>query len=850
VSLPYTAFPPDGMPVLTCCQRACPVGTDISTYLALIAQGKLADALAVIREVNPFPSVCGRVCDHPCEAACRRAESDQPVAIRALKRMLADHERTTRTGWPEQLIPMRAEKVAIIGAGPAGLTAASDLLRHGFAVTVFEALPKPGGMMRVGIPDYRLPGAVLDDEIEYLRQLGVEIRVNSALGRDFTLDDLGEDGYTAVLLATGAHGSRKLTLPGADWSGMMTGIDFLRQVKIEGQREIGRRVVVIGGGDVAMDTARTALRLGAERVDLVCLEQREQMPAHDWETREALDEQITFHCGWGPQALTGDGDARTITFAACTALFDASGRFAPVFDNTQTIAFEADVVLTSVGQYAVFSHRLGDDIAISARQLYQVDPETLQTTAPWVFAAGDAVYGTATVIKAIASGHRAAAAIREYLDALPLTGRWEPCTRPVRIPRGEIPADWEERSLAVESELPAGERTSSFAEVRLPLPVEAAIAEAARCMRCDAETKSYSYNRNVREQIYHLARDLRADEEACLSFLRQKLEGNTWNVTRTHRAALEDLVFLPANLTRLVIDPYREACNTRTVIGARAACPLVLDGPVVVGGVPYAEMDATVTDALCRGAAEAKIAIRLPITFTPPAGVPVIGIAPLESVPAALPTVAALELLPANPVARLDAEAIIYAAQAYRVLAPGVPLGLGVLADQVEDGISIALAAELDFVTLSAMPFGLGGEDGWRDESGYPDICVLARAVEALRALNREEDLDLLYFGGIRNGADVARALSLGAKAALIGHAACLAVGIGEGEQPRAERLQHFVKALLMETSILARCCGKTDVQNLEPEDMSALTVETSMATGIPLVGWDVVYRNVELSAV
>ncbi len=843
MTVPYSVFPADGLPILTCCQRACPVGTDISTYLSLIARGKLAEALAVVREVNPFPSVCGRVCDHPCEDACRRAESDQPVAIRALKRVLADHERSTRGGWPERLIPSREEKVAIIGSGPAGLTAASDLLRHGFSVTVFDALPQAGGMMRVGIPEYRLPHAILDDEIAYLTHLGVELRLHSALGRDFTLEDLQAGGYTAVIMATGAHGSRTLDIPGADWPGMVAGIDFLRRVKLGEQREIGKRVVVIGGGDVAMDTARTALRLGAASVDLFCLERREQMPAHDWETREALDERIIFHCGWGPLVLSGDGAARKITFAACTALFNAAGRFAPTLDTRRTTTVEADVVLTSVGQYALFSHRPEDGLAITPRQLYQADPETLQTTVPWIFAAGDAVYGTATVVKAIASGHRAAAAVREYLDEQPLTGRWEPSARTVRVPRGEIPSDWEERELAPAGELPVERRICGFDEVRLPLPVEAAIAEAARCMRCDTETKSYSYSRRVREEIYHLARDIGKDEAASLAFLQQKLLGNGKADAPAHLATLEDLIFLPANLTRLVIDPYREHCNTRTTIGGRAAQPLELSGPVLVGGLPFSALAAPVRQALCRGAAAAKIAVRLPIDAELPDDVPVIGVAPLESIPTALPALAAIEIAPVDPTLPLQAATVTQAAHEYRALAPGLPIGLSVPVAQVEAGIAVALAAELDFVTLTAISPSRECADGWCDEQGYPDISVLARAIESLRAVNREEDIDLLYFGGIRNGADVARVLSLGAKAALIGYAACLAVGIGAEEHAAPERLDRFVRALYMEAMMLARCCGKTDVHNLEPEDLRTLSVETSQATGVPLVGRDTVYR-------
>ncbi len=229
--------------LLTCCQKACPAGTDVSAYTALVAQGRSAEALAIVREENPFPGACGRVCDHPCEGHCRRAESDHPVAIRSLKRFLADHERAGGVLWPERIVPTRAESVAVIGAGPAGLTAASDLLRRNFHVTIFEALPVAGGMMRVGIPDYRLPPDVLDFDLEHLRRLGIEIRLNEALGREFTLSDLKTQGYGAVLLATGTHGSRRLDVKGAELPGVTFSVDFLRQVKLGGSPEVGRRVV-------------------------------------------------------------------------------------------------------------------------------------------------------------------------------------------------------------------------------------------------------------------------------------------------------------------------------------------------------------------------------------------------------------------------------------------------------------------------------------------------------------------------------------------------------------------------------------------------------------------------------
>ena len=847
--LSYTELPYDDSPSLTCCQRACPVGTDVSSYVALIAQGKFSEALAIVREENPFPSVCGRVCDHACELHCRRAESDQPVAIRALKRFLADRERAT-VQWPKRIKPWQEQKVAIIGSGPAGLTAASDLLRGGFEVTVFESLPVAGGMMRVGIPDYRLPPEVLDFDIEYLRRLGIEIKLNTTLGRDITLPDLKAQGYKAVLLATGAHSSRTLKVKGIELSGVAFGIDFLREVNLGGKPQIGQRVVVIGGGDVAMDTARTALRLGAKQVDLFCLESRQEMPAHDWETREALDEQIRFSCGWGPAEFIGTDRVRQVKFQVCTSVFNSSGRFAPTFDSAKTTTIEADTVLLAIGQVAQFAHEPDDGVQTTPNRLYQADSDTLQTTTPWVFAAGDAVYGTATVIQAVASGHRAATSISEYLQSKPLTGQWTPPAHEQRVERLGIPPGWEEIPSVQEPELPADKRVQSFAEVKLSLTEAAAITEALRCLRCDYETNSYTYSRRAREEIYHLARDIGNDEAACLDFLQQELAYRQNRPgPRQDVSPFEDLVFLPANLTRLVIDPYREKCNTRTVIGVATSKPLELAGPVLIGGLDFSRVTETVLAALCRGAASAGLALRVPIGFElPREDLPVVRLVPLKEQPISLGIASAVELISDNPGRKLDVDTLAQAARSCRDLTGGVPVGISLGPERVAVNVQIAVEAGLDFVTLLAVkPSKARASSADTELNGLPEIGVLADAVEGLRAINREEDIDLLYFGCIRDGGDTAKALALGAKAVVLGQAALIAaqsVPSDAGVDQGALAVQRFIQAIFMEISILARSCGKTDVHNLEPEDLRSLSIETSRSTGMPLVGRDINFRK------
>jgi NADPH-dependent glutamate synthase beta subunit-like oxidoreductase len=840
--IPYSVVPADGSPIPTCCQRACPVETDVSAYVSLIAKRDFEGALAVVREANPFPGVCGRVCDHACEHHCRRADSDAPVGIRALKRVLADIDLKSPC-ITERISPTRAEKVAIIGSGPAGLTAASDLVRNGFAVTVFEALPLPGGMMRYGIPDYRLPSDALDHDIDRLTQMGVAIKTGCALGREFTLESLRSDGYSAILLATGAHAGKSLGIPGDDSRHVRSGIDFLREVK-SGVPEDFTRVIVIGGGDVAMDTARTALRNGAESVDLYCLEQKKEMPAHEWETKEAVDEDIKLHCGWGPVEIRDRGDACEVVFQECVSVFDSAGRFAPTFNAANKTVAVADTVLVSIGQSAVFAHRAEDGIETTRRGLYQVDSDSLQTTAPWVFAAGDAASGPATVIKAIASGHRAAASMREYLDGKTLTGVWHPVSLSTRPERDTDVAEWELIPRAEEPELSSTQRKSSFAEVRLGLLENDAVQEAARCLRCDAATRSYSYSREMREQIYHEARDIESAEASCLEFLSQKLEARPNQRASDSPASLEDLVFLPANLTRLVIDPYREKCNTKVVLGHKSAKPVELAGPILVGGIPLDLLDAPVAEAVLAGVAlSGSVFRRGSLSSMPSSTTRVIqaiaigdGSEAADRVPDLLPNAVMLELTlpPAFPEARLRR-----VLADLRISAPGLPIGMAIAEADLEFNLKLAVECGLDFVSVNAMSHeSNAGQTDWSDREGTPVIESLPRVVELLRAWNCEEEVEILYFGGVRNGADVARLICLGATAVMYGEAALIAVG-AEDDAPNPERLSRFVTASLMEVSMLARCCGKTDVRNLEPEDLRSLTIATSAATRIALVGSD-----------
>ncbi len=468
------------------CKAACPAGIHVQGYVALIAQGKFAESLALIREAIPFPGICGRVCNHPCEDACRRSEHDQPIAIQYLKRFVADWEKSNLQSPISNIQPPISNlqyptKVAIVGSGPAGLTAAHFLAREGHSITVFEALPVAGGMMAVGIPAYRLPRDILQCEIEAIEELGVEIRTNTAIGPngDLSLDDLRRD-YDAVFVAVGAHGSRRLNVEGEDLAGVLHGVDFLREVNLDREVTVGEKVLVIGGGNVAIDSAMVARRLGGQEVTILYRRSRQEMPANPWEIEEAEEEGIAFQFLTTPTRVLGQNGR--VTGLECLRMElgepDESGRRRPVPIPGSEFTVEADTVIVAIGQVLeVGSWKLevGGWIA--------VDPLTLATDVPGVFAGGDAVTGPATVIEAIAAGKRAAESIGRYLRGENLAaGRalWPPdisdieyYTPPIVEPGARVPM----------SKLPLAER-GDFAEINLGFSEEEAVAEAERCISC------------------------------------------------------------------------------------------------------------------------------------------------------------------------------------------------------------------------------------------------------------------------------------------------------------------------------------------------------------------------------
>lgn len=469
------------------CVNTCPAGVDSPAYLALVAQGRYAEGLAIHREANPFALICGRVCPAFCETKCRRGQLDQPIAIRLVKRFMAD--RFYAEAWtPEQLAPSNDKKIAVVGAGPAGLTAALDLTRQGYTITLFEKMAQPGGMMTYGIPNYRLPRESLFAEINHIRRAGVDIRCGQELGRDFTIDTLKEDGFAAIILALGAHKSQRLAIPGEDKVGVYHGVKFLRDIAMNRSPSVdGQRVVIVGGGDVAIDSARSAWRLGAAEVHVVYRREERDMPAHREEIEAAKEEGVQFHFLTNPMAVLGMATVTGIRLQRQTlGEFDSSGRRRPKLIARSEFDLACDIIIPAIGQVTDFDWMQDNSIETNRASTFKVG-NALETTIPGVFAAGDAVLGPASIIHAVAQGHTVALAI----DAWIKTGKLERIVyKPKRhdIPWLVNPADYAQARRPVPRALPPDWRSwSGFTEIEMGFDETMAREEAKRCLRCDLE---------------------------------------------------------------------------------------------------------------------------------------------------------------------------------------------------------------------------------------------------------------------------------------------------------------------------------------------------------------------------
>ena len=520
------------------CQYACPVHTDARGYVRAIAAGAYEDAYLIARGPNPLASICGRICGAPCETACRRGTIDQPISIRALKRFVCEKFGSeSRADSGKELFPYlksenadrqcddfdelrhlldflantefpppTGERIAIIGCGPAGLAAAHDLALMGFRPTIFEMDPIPAGMLATGVPGYRLPRQLIEAEVAVIQAMGVEIRCNTQIGKDVSFGDLRRD-FAAVVIACGAKRSRALPIPNAEAIGVMGGVDFLRDVALGKKVELGQRVIVIGGGNVAYDVARTVLRqeeydvsrtaarmAGVRQVNLVCLESLEEMPADTVEILEGQEEGVLRHNSWGPkEILVREANeqkfVRGVRFVRCSQVYDQNKRFAPKFDESVATEIEGDTVLLSVGQSADLSFLDAERDGIQMRSPQQIvnDPATCATSAPGIFIAGDIAYGPRLMIHAIASGKQAARSVYRHLRGREITPEEVQFHAPLERYRRE--KHYERRArLAIPTRSAEERLKDPMALVEIGYNEEQARAEAGRCLDCGVNT--------------------------------------------------------------------------------------------------------------------------------------------------------------------------------------------------------------------------------------------------------------------------------------------------------------------------------------------------------------------------
>lgn len=475
------------------CKTACPAHLPVQGYIKMASQGRYMDALKLIKTENPFPAVCGAICNRRCEDACTRGTIDQAVAIDEIKKFIAEQELHAEQRYIPPMLNYSGkpftQKIAVIGAGPAGMSAAFYLKKMGYPVTVFEKDSRPGGMLTNGIPSFRLEKDVIDAEIDVLREMGVEFRCGVEVGRDITIPQLREQGYKAFYVAIGAQGGRKVGVPGEDAAGVTTGVEFLKEINLnESGSRLSGRTVVVGGGNVAIDVARTALRSGASEVSMFCLESRDAMPAARDEIAEAEEEGIAIHNAWGPkEILTDNGRVTGIVFKKCTRVLDENGRFAPQYDENDVLLVECEHVLLSVGQSVIWGDLLkGTGAELNPNGTVKADPVTYQTGEPDIFVGGDVYTGPRFAIDAIAAGKEGCISIHRFVhEGQSLTlGRNR--REFIELDKDNIRVETYDNAARQVPGRKAGDAKSTFRDLRSTFTEEQIKAEAGRCLGCGA----------------------------------------------------------------------------------------------------------------------------------------------------------------------------------------------------------------------------------------------------------------------------------------------------------------------------------------------------------------------------
>lgn len=805
------------------CQVACPVGTDAPSYIGFIWEEKYAEAFEAITATNPFSSICGRVCDAPCEPACRRADSDGPIAIRNLKRYVMD-----KLGNDHHLAPVkvtRKETVGIVGAGPAGLTAAQDLAEAGFEVHVYEMMDKPGGMMVWGIPGFRLPPGIIAEDMKRLFKHcpGIHLHCGVTLGKDVTLDEL-KQRHQAVLLTIGSWWGKPMGIPGETSRNVIDGVGFLRRINAGERPTLPEKVIVVGGGDVAMDACRAALRMpGVKEVKVVYRRGPKEIPARKEELHQAILENIEVIYNTQPvEVIDKDGAVVLRCVETRMGAPGPDGRRKPETVPGSERDIDCGMVIMAVGQKAESAEL--DNKGLMAGDRVKTEWASMRTEDAQVFAAGDGAFGGSTIVMAMMHGHRAAHYVKSFLDGIaePLPYRTPYRTR--HVPAAQD-INWEVFPRREQTFNGLGANPAAFPEIETTYNDVTAKEEAARCYRCDAETGSSDYSVKTREDIFVMARTPVSDLRTQAAILEKRLIPKANPFPENHHASFDDLVLLPANLSRLVIDPYRDACNTATDIAGQVK----LDIPVIAAGIDELPEEAR----MALGAALATV-----------------GSAYLTRAPLAHSKAPWLQLLEPGDTPKPGAVGQVYVLpegfHAFKVAKqPGMITGLVAKSGELEKAIPFALEHGFDMMLLDGSS-GIGG--AWPEFRAYPDFAVLRDAMRIVRRMNREEDIDFIYFGGVRSGTDVAKLIGLGAKAGAIGLTVAMALGgeMGPGginffgdrtQDERADGAASIINAMSAEASIMARCTGKTDVRNIEPEDLRAITLASARAFGIPLAG-------------
>ena len=806
------------------CQVACPIGTDAPSYLAYIWEGKLEEAFEAITSTNPFSSICGRVCDAPCEPACRRTASDGPVQIRNLKRYVMDA--VGHRYDPPAIEVSQKQTIGIVGSGPAGLVAAHDLSVAGYEVHVYEMTDRLGGMMIWGIPAFRLPPGVIQEDIDRLMQRcpGMQIHLNTELGKDVSLQELKER-HDAVVLTIGSWWGKNMNIPGEEDARVVDGVTFLRQINDGERPAMPETVVVVGGGDVAMDTCRSALRLpGCKQVKVVYRRGPDEIPAREIELHHALKEGIEFI--YNTQQIAIDVRANGLALKCVKTEAgepDEDGRRRPVVIEGSEHDIECGLVIASVGQQSESDH-LGD-LGLMASDRVHTEWANMRTDDRQVFAAGDGAFGGSTIVMAMQHGQRVAYYVKGFLE-----GRDDPLPyrTPYRTRRVEVAQDlsWEIIGLQEPDFFGVGEKPIEFPEIEGTYNLKTAKDEAARCYRCDAETGSADYSVGHREDLFSMARTNPSDQSKLKAMLDKRLRLRSDPFPQGREATMDDIVFLPANLSRLVIDPYREACKVSTDVGGR----LKLELPFFAGGF---DLEASELKAgLAAGLKEVGC-----------------GYVGRQQLDVGVPW---LQLIGADDEPDEDASAWVYVqGERFEPVNLKTPpetclRGLAVHNPAVlEDVINYALESGFDLLVLCGNGNPLGH---WPELAGPPDLRLMRDAIVILRALNKEEFIDLIWYGGARSGTDAAKFIGMGCKAIVYGLPVALALGgsmSGEGItfasdftfEERTQATVNIMKAHAGEASMMARCTGKTQLHNLEPEDLRSITIATEEDSGIPMPG-------------